>query len=189
MSLDEALVSSLIDGCQIMGPGQTVVDLDSLLQSARLPRLLTQLRERSLAVVLETSGISKSAAAQTSSSLVDSVVVIAKRGTTKSADLAEAARLGRHMGAHTAGVVLVDAAEPILHPVMTARRWRRRRDVDTVGQGGNFAAQQPSPTLSNVSADSSPGTADGSGDEALAVSPTAAGQNGAADLRMGGVNR
>jgi hypothetical protein len=112
------------------------------------------------------------------------------------------------MGAHTAGVVLVDAAEPILHPVMTARRWRRRRDVDAVGQGGDIAAQQPSPTLSNVSADSSPGAADESGNESLAVSATAPRNgaadesgnespavsppttgNGAADLRMGGVNR
>ncbi|MGH9246791.1 MAG: hypothetical protein ACRD29_21270 [Acidimicrobiales bacterium] len=136
-TVDDVLGNRPLEGWQVIGPGRASGELNALLQSPRLPRLLSELRERSVAAVLETSAIPASATAQITASVVGAVVVVAERRATTSSQLAETERLARHMAALTAGVVFAHPARRVGRVAAiiarvsgsAARRGRRRRLV------------------------------------------------------------
>jgi Mrp family chromosome partitioning ATPase len=145
VALDDVLVDDAPGGIQMIGPGRDTHGLSALLQSARLPELLTRLRECMLSVVVETPSLPASAPAQSLASAADTVVVVAERRATKTGHLAAADRLGRHMGAAIAGVVLVDHERSIRHPLhgFRLRRHRAFATTDSIGADGEAGPASP----------------------------------------------
>jgi polysaccharide biosynthesis transport protein len=119
--LDEALVS-LGPGLSLLPAHPSSINPPSLLASARMRTLSSELRERFDTVLVDSPPISELADGLILASLSDAVVVVVRTGLTKPADLLAAARSLRQSHTAIAGlVVFEERAVESYYPVAAER--------------------------------------------------------------------
>lgn len=96
-----------LPGISVVPSGREPEALESLLQSAGLPRALSAIRASGATVVVQSPAPDRSAAAQAVAGSSDTVILVAEQGVTDARRIAIATAEIQHMGTPVAGVVLI----------------------------------------------------------------------------------
>lgn len=127
VSLDDALIS-LGQGLSLLPTHRSKINPPSLLASSNMRSLSTELRDRFDIVLIDSPPISDLADGLILASLSDTVVMVARTGVTKPADLVAAATSLRHSQTLIAGVVVFEERQVESYYPATRKRAVEMRD-------------------------------------------------------------